>query len=100
MQYPRAGSHELPLSVEVKFDPATSTLLDQQGNYSVQPQSFRFPGRRGKNKNRLQLPLAEAFAVNVRKVQSLSLERAAVYMGKQRFSKGNLTTTVLWSSVS
>ena len=53
------------------------------------PQSCRFPGKRGKNIDTFQLPLAEAFAVNVHKVQSLTLEKAVVYLGKRHFAKGN-----------
>ena len=86
---PRLDSHEVPASVEVQFPGATSQLLNARQNLEVVPQSYRFPGKRGKNIDRFQLPLAEAFAVNVHKVQSLTLEKAVVYLGKRHFAKGN-----------
>ena len=85
---PRQGSCELPASVEVQFEGANSQLLNERGNYDVAPQLFLFQGKKGKNINRRQLPLAEAFAVNVHKVQSLTLDRAVVYLGSKHFVKG------------
>ena len=102
-QNPRSESCEMPASVEVQFDEATSSLLNERGNYEVVPQSFRFPGKMGKNISRFQLPLAEACAFNVHKVQSLSLDRAVVYLGKRHFAKGIIflsieheLTTISW----
>ena len=73
---------EIPAFIEVKFD-------DFSEKIKIYPITVEFDGNRRYGKiQRLMLPIVLCWAVTVRKLQGVTLEKGVIYLGKKIFAKG------------
>ena len=72
----------IPQQVIIKFD-------DMEQEVAIEPLTAVFNGLRGSGKiEQRTLPLILCWAVTVHKLQGVTVEKAALYLGKKLFAKG------------